>query len=352
MTLPEVSRLFCIPIMVLFVGCSDMPAPSAAAGQMEANAPVTEGVVEKLDPRLDDVLDEEAIMTQLADGFEWGEGPAWVPAMNKLLFSDIPRNTIYSWSEEDGLEVFLRPAGFMGANPMGKEMGTNGLLLDRNGALVMCNHGMRGVTRLNQDNFTQEYIVSHYEDKRLNSPNDAVYRSDGTLYFTDPSYGLEGVNNSPHKELDFNGVYRVTPEGELVLEATSFTNPNGIGLSPDEQTLYVAQSDMSAPIWKAFDVEEDGSLSNERLFFDASELSAAGLRGAPDGFAVAENGYIFATGPGGVLVLHPDGTHLGTIHTGQATANCAFGGDDGSTLYITADMLLLKIPTRTRGILY
>ena len=214
---------------------------------------------------------------------------------------------------------------------------------------MMSNHGLRAVTRLNQDNFTHTVIASHHDGKRLNSPNDLALTSNGDLYFTDPSYGLEGINNSPHKEIPYNGVYRVTPEGEVSLVSQDFTNPNGIGFSPDESTLYVAQSDGDAPILRAFDVEADGTLANSRIFFDAAPLRDAGRRGVPDGMAIDAEGNVWATGPGGVLIIAPDGTHLGSILTGQATANCTFGGEDGSTLYITADMLLYRIQTKTRG---
>ena len=341
---------FCIvlftTLMVIGAGCS-IPdeIPEKAYSAVETRS----GAVERLDSRLDAILDTTAVLEVIAEGFEWAEGPLWVPAENHLLFSDIPKNTIHTWSEQDGLGVYLRPAGYNRDDPYGKELGTNGLLLDSEGRLVMCNHGFRAITRLDSENYTHTVLADRYDGKRLNSPNDAVFKSNGDLYFTDPSYGLEGVNQSVHKEIDFNGVYRLTPDGEVTLLTSEMTNPNGIGFSPDESVLYVAQSDGSDPIWRAFDVAEDGSLSNSRVFFDASALREAGRRGSQDGLAVDQEGNIFATGPGGVLVFSPDGTHLGSIFTGEATANCAFG-DDGSTLYITADMYLMRIRVKTRGV--
>ena len=326
-----------------FFGCASAPQPisdqSVAALEMRSDA------VERLDDRLDAILSVNTPLEVLAEGFEWSEGPVWVPAENHVIFSDIPRNTIYSWSDEDGLEVYLRPAGYNRDDPFGKELGTNGLLLDADGRLVMCNHGLRGITRLNEDNHTHTVLIDRYDGKRLNSPNDAVYKSNGDLYFTDPSYGLDGVNQSPHKELDYNGVYRFGADSTLTLLTREMTNPNGIGFSPDESVLYVAQSDGDAPIIRAFDLKEDGTLENSRVFFDSSALRDAGRRGAPDGMAVDRNGNVFATGPGGVLVIAPDGTHLGSILTGEATANCAFN-EDGSQLYITADMYLMRIAVK------
>lgn len=339
-------------VAVFIFGCAqttesppDVPeSPESAYSVVE----VRQGQIERLDPRLDAIVDTTATLEVLEEGFAWSEGPVWVPAQQHVLFTDIPNNTVYAWSEEDGLRVFLRPAGYNLDDPFGGELGANGLLLDSEGRLVLCNHGLRAVTRLNE-NFTHTILVDRYEGKRLNSPNDAVFKSNGDLYFTDPSYGLEGVNESVHKELDFNGVYRLASDGELTLLTDQMTNPNGIAFSPDESVLYVAQSDGNDPIWRAFDVTEDGLLTNSRVFFDATSLREEGRRGSQDGMAVDQNGNIYATGPGGVLIFDPDGTHLGSIFTGEATANCTFG-EDGSTLYITADMYLMRIRLQTRGL--
>lgn len=332
---------------LVIAGCNAESAP--VQEEAVTYLDVRTDAVEKNDARLDQIIAPDAELQVLADGFEWTEGPVWVPTSNKLLFSDIPRNTIYSWSDEEGLEVFLRPAGYNLDNPPGKELGTNGLMLDADGNLIMSNHGLRAVTKLDQTNFTQTVLIDRFEGARLNSPNDLDIKSNGDIYFTDPSYGLEGVNNSLHKELDYNGVYRLTSDGELTLLTKEFTNPNGIAFSPDESVLYVAQSDGDAPILRAFDVNADGTLSNSRIFFDATPLRQPGVKGVPDGMVVSQDGHVFATGPGGVMILSPDGDHLGSILTGEATANATFG-DDGATLYITADMYLMRIRTKVKGI--
>ena len=234
-------------------------------------------------------------------------------------------------------------------DPTGVELGTNGLVFDARDRLVMADHGNRQIARLDEANFTRTTLADRFEGKRLNSPNDLVIHSRGDIYFTDPPYGLRDLNRSPAKELDFNGVYRLSAEGELTVVTRALTFPNGIGLSPDERTLYVAVSDRANPVLMAYDVAPDGTVSGGRVFFDAAPLLRQGRAGAPDGLKVDARGNLFATGPGGVLVISPEGKHLGTILTGQATANAAFG-DDGSSLYITADMDLIRVRLSTRGI--
>jgi gluconolactonase len=213
---------------------------------------------------------------------------------------------------------------------------------------VLCQHGDRRIARLNEDGKTFTTLVDRYQGKRFNSPNDLCYDRSGNLYFTDPPYGLEKKNEDPKKELDFNGVYLLRRGGELVLLTREFAFPNGIALSPDEKTLYVAQSDPRAPVIKAMDVRPDGTVTNSRVLFDAAHLRE-GRKGSPDGLKVDRQGNIWTTGPGGVLVLSPQGKHLGTINTGEATANCGWGGKDGSDLYITADMYLCRVKTKAKG---
>ena len=307
------------------------------------------GGIERLDPALDSIIAPDAPIEKLADGFEWSEGPVWRKNGGYLLFSDVPRNTIYKWQQGSGLTVFLRPAGFTTPNPPGRELGSNGLTFDANDSLVMADHGNRQVARLNEAKFTKTTLADRYEGKRFNSPNDMVYASNGDLFFTDPPYGLKGLNADSTKELRQNGVYRLTPRGELTLVTDELTFPNGIALSPDERTLYVANSDAARPVVMAYDLQSAASGLRGRVFFDAAALIAAGKKGVPDGMKVDARGNLFATGPGGVLILSPTGKHLGTIATGQPTANCAFG-DDGSTLYITANNQLQRVRTRTKGI--
>jgi gluconolactonase len=242
----------------------------------------------------------------------------------------------------------LRPAGYTGEDPPGIELGANGLILSPEGHLVMCDHGNRCVSQLNSQNFTKKILTDKYEGQRLNSPNDGVFKSNGDLYFTDPPYGLRGQNNDPQKELAINGVYRLSKAGKLTLLTKEFTFPNGIAFSPDEKTLYVAQSDPDKAIWMAFKVLEDGTIADGKIFFDATSWVKQGKKGLPDGMAVDQSGNLYATGPGGVIIFSPEGKHLGTIETGEATSNCAFG-DDGSVLYITADMYLCRIALSTKG---
>ncbi|MCX6897224.1 MAG: SMP-30/gluconolactonase/LRE family protein [Verrucomicrobia bacterium] len=316
-----------------------------AAAQQPASG--TLGAIERLDPALDKLIPSGAVIEKLANGFDWSEGPVWMPVGGCVLFSDVPRNTVYKWKAGAGVSVFLKPSGYTGQpKPGQREPGSNGLTLDTEGRLVLCEHGDRRVARLEKDG-RKTTLADRFEGKQLNSPNDLVFKSNGDLYFTDPPYGLPKLNNDPAKELPFNGVYRLARNGGLALLTKELTFPNGLAFSPDEKTLYVANSDPQRAIWMAYDVKPDGMLGTGRVFFDATPLRR-GRKGLPDGMKVDYRGNVFATGPGGVLIFSPDGKHLGTLNTGEATGNCAWG-DDGSTLYITADMFLCRVKTTTKG---
>jgi gluconolactonase len=306
----------------------------------------TVGSLESLDPRFAQLVPLDAKIEKLAEGFIWSEGPVWVPSERCLLFSDIPNNVVNRWKEGEGVSPFLWPSGYTGKRPRGGEVGSNALLFDGNGRLVLCEHGDRRVARL-ESNGTKTTLAEFYLYRRLNSPNDAVYRSNGDLYFTDPPYGLEKRNEDPQKELLFNGVFRLPQNGQLELLTTAMTYPNGIAFSPDERTLYIANSDPAQPVWMAWDLKADGSITNARVFFDAKAL-AKDRKGLPDGMKIDNKGNLFGAGPGGILVLSPDGKHLGTIMTGEPTSNCAWG-DDGSVLYMTCNMNLCRIKTKTKG---
>jgi len=305
--------------------------------------------IERLDPALDALVPRDARIEKLAEGFQWSEGPVWRKSGGYLLFSDIPSNTIFRWKDGEGISVFLRPAGYTGPTPFGRELGSNGLTFDANDKLVMADHGNRQVARLNDSLYTKTTLADRWEGKRFNSPNDLVYHPNGDLYFTDPPYGLDGTNDSKAKELPYNGVYRLRPNGELTLLTKDLTFPNGIAISPDLKTLYVAVSDAKKPLWMAYDIQPDGTIAHGRVFFDPAALVAQGRIGSPDGMKVDRSGNLFATGPGGVLVFSPSGKHLGTIVTGERTANVAFG-DDGSTLYMTADHKLMRVRLTTKGL--
>ena len=310
----------------------------------------TLGTIERLDPALDDLLAADARIETLASGFAWAEGPVWVPEGDGyLLFSDIPNNRVVKWVEGQGASTWMKPSGFTGPADYGNEPGCNGLLLDQEGRVVFCEHGDRRLSVLTKGG-GKRTLTDNYNGKRFNSPNDACIRSNGDIYFTDPIYGLPGKAGDKRRELDFCGVYRLS-NGKVTLLTDSFSRPNGIAFSPDEKTLYVAQSDPRAAIIKAFPVKSDGNIdeSQGKVIFDASSyIGKKNMRGLPDGLKVDAKGNLWATGPGGVWVLTAEGRPLGRIATGEATANCGWGGD-GSVLYITADMYLCRVQTKVKG---
>lgn len=329
--------------MTIFSACALLVACGVAAG---ADAPRTIGSIERLDPALDKLIAPGTKVEVLAEGHDWAEGPVWVPSEQFLLYSDIPPNSIFRWKEGEGAKLWLKPSGYTGSHSRAGEPGSNGLALDPQGRLVLCQHGDRRVARLYAplDKPEPKFVTlaDRYDGKRLNSPNDLVYHKSGDLYFTDPPYGLEKNVNDPAKELPFQGVYRLSKDGKLTLLTKEMSRPNGIGLSPDGKTLYIANSDPKKAVWMSFDLKEDGTIDKGRVLHDATKW--VGVRpGLPDGLAVDAAGNIFATGPGGVLIFSPDGKLLGRIDTTQATANCTFGGEDGSDLFITADMYLLRV---------
>ena len=305
------------------------------------------GSIERLDPAFDALVAPDAKIEKLAEWFVWSEGPTWFEG--RVVFSDVMENTAYQWREGmSSAEIFLRPSGLTQSMPGFREPGSNGLAVDRQGRLLLCQHGDRRVARL-EKNGSFATVADRFEGKRFNSPNDLAVRRNGEIYFTDPPYGLEKTNDSPLKELPFNGVFRIANDGVVTLLTKDLAFPNGIGFSPDEKTLYVAVSGgPAAPKVMAYDVLADGGIANARVFFDAVPLRKPGVKGSCDGLKVDREGNVWATGPGGVLVLSPAGKLLGRIVTNEATGNCCWG-DDGSTLYITADMFLVRVKTRTKG---
>ena len=297
---------------------------SCMQDQSEKKKYKTTGSVEMLDQKLDDIISRDAVIEILAEGFTWSEGPLWLEKQQMLIFSDVPENIIYKFTEKDSLEVYLTPSGYTGEVTGSGKSGGNGLSLNKEyGYLVICQHGDRRIAKMMSP---------------LKKPK-AVFKGD--LYFTDPPYGLPGQDGDPHKELAVNGVYRLSRNGKINLLTGDLTRPNGIGLSPDEATLYVANSDPEKCLWMVYSINKDGWLSNGRVFFDATSMYN-GKNGLADGLKVDRKGNIFATGPGGVLVFSPHGEHLGTIKTGKATANCAFN-EDQSILYMTAHNYLMRI---------
>ena len=305
------------------------------------------GRLEGLDPRFHGLVPPDSQLEVLAEGFAWLEGPVWSKAGGYLLFSDTIANTIYRYDPQQGYRVFLHPSGYTDDKPFtGKEPGSNGLTFDPQGRLVLCEHGDRRVTRLEPDG-SKTVLADRYQGKRLNSPNDLVFKSDGSLYFTDPPYGLPRTFEDPGKELEVNGVYRLSSEGELTLLLSDIEAPNGIAFSPDEKTLYLSNSAKAQAAWLAYSVRPDGTLGLGRIFHDAAPWLRT-RAGAPDGLKIDEHGNLFGAGPEAIYVFAPDGTHLGSIFTGVPTGNVAWG-DDGSSLYITAGPRLLRLRLTTRG---
>ncbi|UCD25832.1 MAG: SMP-30/gluconolactonase/LRE family protein, partial [Gemmatimonadota bacterium] len=313
----------------------------AACGSADSTTddvqPRTIGHIERLDPRLDAIVPSDAVFEILAEGHEWTEGPVWVASLGSVLYSDIPRNAIYSWSEGTSVSIWLTPSGYTGETERGGMGGSNGLVLDSQGRLILAQHGDRGIARLEaqltepQPAFTT--LTDRFEGMRYNSPNDVAVHSSGDLYFTDPPYGLEEGVDDPTKELDFQGVFRLATDGSVTLLVDDLSRPNGIAFSPNEKILYVANSDPDQRVIMAYDVQDGGNLANDRVFFDSWG----------DGMALDQQGNIYVTaGLDGVLVIAPDGTQLGSLVTTERTSNCTFG-DDGSTLYVTSDMYLVRI---------
>ncbi|MBK9253868.1 MAG: SMP-30/gluconolactonase/LRE family protein [Saprospiraceae bacterium] len=328
---------------LLFVLISAVITVSACKETKGTKEFVSVGKIITIDSSLSEIIDSTSPIEVLADGFQWSEGPLWLENEKMLIFSDVPENVIYSWSESDGVKTYLTPAG----NTSGEKSkeGSNGLMLDQNGNLIICQHGDRAVARMespvNQPKADFKVLVQKYSDKLLNSPNDICLARNGDMFFTDPPYGLKGLDDSKDKELDFNGVYRLTSKGDLLLIEAQLTKPNGIALSSDEKFLYVANSDPDKAIWMKYLLDDYLNVTGKEVFADKTS-DVPNLKGLPDGLKVNRSGIIFASGPGGILIFHPDGRHLGTIMTGEATSNCALDTDE-KYLYMTADDYLMRV---------
>ncbi|MDP5170104.1 MAG: SMP-30/gluconolactonase/LRE family protein [Bacteroidia bacterium] len=327
--------------LVLALACEQSPPKE------EASAYPTTGSIERLDPALDAIIAPGTSIEVLADSFVWSEGPVWIgDETGFVVFSDVPSNEAFRWKDGEGLSSYLNPSGYTGPEREGSTEGSNGLTLDLEGNLVLCQHGDRRVARMlastSSPEPSYETIVGEYQGKRFNSPNDAVFRTDGMLYFTDPPYGLQfGPNDTLNREIAFNGVYAASASGEVSLIDSTMTRPNGIALSPDESILYVANSDPQAALWKKFTRDADGQYGQGEIFADATDRVSEENKGMPDGMRVLSSGEVIATGPGGVLVYSAEGRLLGVIRTGQRTANCEIGKD--GYLYMTAHMFLMRV---------
>lgn len=324
--------------LLTLAGCSEK-APEV---KREEAQPPSAGTIVRNDPAVNALIPESATIEKLAGGFQFTEGPLWFPA-GHLWFSDVQGNVVRQWSPSGVIEI-LRPGGFDGTGaPAGAFIGPNGMIADKDGAVLLCQHGNRRIVRITPDKKVST-VIDRFQGKRLNSPNDLVYRSDGSLYFTDPPYGLTGGDQDKAKQLAFNGVYRLN-NGKLQVLVKDMTRPNGIAFSPDEKVLYVSNSDEKRKIWMRYDVKPDGSLANGKVFADVTQQTEEGL---PDGMKVDAHGNVYASGPGGIWIFTPEGKHLGTIKPTETPANCNWG-DDGRSLYMTARTGLYRIKLSVEG---
>ena len=315
----------------------------------------TIGSMERLDPALDSILSPNSKVEIIAEGYDWSEGPLWVENQKMLLFSDVPKNIVYKWTEEKGAEPYLTPSGYTGEKPRAEELGSNGLLLNDEGNLVLCQHGDRRLAMMDAPLGSPKAefvtIADKFDGKKFNSPNDAVFRN-YDFYFTDPPYGLEKKMEDPLKEIPFQGVYRASADGGVSLLTDSLSRPNGIAFSPDGKYLFVANSDPAKAVWYRYDVVEstspDGKVSvtlgSGKIFYDATPLVGK-VKGSPDGFKIDSKGNIFATAPGGVFIFNSDAKLLGKINLPEASSNTALSGDE-KTLFITNDMYVLRVKMR------
>ena len=327
-------------------GCNGTPKPVFRTEPPDADLPSFS--ITAFDRRLQAVLDTHSTPEVLSTGYKWLEGPTWDRKRNKLYFTDVPRNIAYSWSRKDGVVEFLNPSGKTDEPDDPYQNGANGLLYEvETDSVILCNHGLRQVQRVDLTTLNRQTLTDRYEGHRYNSPNDVCKSTKGDFYFTDPPYGLSGQDDSPVKEMSHNGVYRLSPSGDVLLLVEDMTRPNGVILSPDERYLYITQSDANDPIMRRLTLSSEGAIKKDERWFDFSPYSD--MRGHPDGIAVSEDGVIFVAGPGGVLVIATDGTALGHINTGRPTANCCFG-EDSRTLFITAKNILLRLPTKVSGV--
>ena len=328
--------------LVMLSACAANDAEDTPA----KNANFREITIERLDPRLDAILAQDATAEIIAEGIQWAEGPVWIGGDQDgyLLFTDVPGNRIYKWSRKEGTSVFLDPSGAAPGAEGFREPGANGLMRSADeGHILVANHGLRAVAQLDLKTKKYEILAADYNGEPFNSPNDLVLASDGTIYFTDPPYGLEGLNESPMKRQPANGVYRLSPSGDVSLLIGDLTFPNGVGLSLDEKFLYAGVSDPERPVILRYDLTSDDVAASGTVIHDGASDLAAGEPGLPDGLAVDASGNLYATAPGGVHVFSPEGDLLGVIDTGTPNANCAIG-EDGKALFIAANNDVLRVP--------
>ena len=343
----ELTRFpFLLAAVVLLMHCAN-PRPTTPA-TAPPPPPLTtwpDVRLELIDPALSELIAPEPLVQKLGEGFTWSEGPVWLPRQGQLLFSDVPRNTVFRWSEAEGIGIYLIPSGYSGSGEYSREPGSNGLALDGDGRLLLCQHGNRQVARMDAplDDPAPRFLplAETYDGSRFNSPNDLCYDArGGYIYFTDPPYGLPQGMESESKEIPFQGVYRWREDTGTELVYDGLSRPNGIALSPDGRRLYVANSDGERAVWMVFDIDADFRVSGGRVFYDATPALATDS-GLPDGLKVDRQGNIYATGPGGIWFFNAELELLGKLRVGQLIANCELDEENG-WLYLTADDYLLR----------
>jgi len=311
----------------------------------------TNGKIHVYDESVTTLIDPTTPIEIVAEGYTWSEGPVWVKKGNFLLFSDVPENKIYQWTADKGAVLYLTPSGYSGKEYYSYEPGANGLIINQKGNLVSAEHGDRRIAEMPLGKpESKKSLTGLWEGKKLNSPNDVIQANNGDYYFTDPPYGLPGRGKEePAKELAYQGVYRISKKGELSLQYDKMARPNGLAMNLDESILYVGSSEQKESHILAFPVDKKGNLGEPSVFFDAAELAKKGIRGGYDGMKLDSKGNIWTTGPGGILIISPTGKLLGRIETGNPNSNVNFG-EDGSTLFITSKMNLLRVKTKTKGL--
>lgn len=322
---------------------------AALSGGAAAPPPAAAGSVQSESPEFRLLVPANAQVRAVADGITWAEGPVWIASGGYVLFSDPPKNRMYRWAPgASSASVFLEPSGAAQTTGL-REPGSNGMKPGPVGTILFADSGDRAIALLDLATKSKRILADRFEGKRFNSPNDLALGPDGAIWFTDPPYGLDGIDASPLKEQPANRVYRLAPDGGVTAVESQLHFPNGIAFSPDGRRLYVSNSDPKNAVILAWDVSPEGKLSHRRVFADMNALAAKGLPGLPDGMCIDARGDLWASGPGGIHVLAPDGRELGLISTGVAMSNCTFGGADGRTIYMTSTHQLVVLHTNIRG---
>ncbi len=331
------------------VGALALCASAQAVETAVAMQKIDEAQIDRWDPAMDAIVPKDWKIEKVAEGFGWAEGPIWVKKGGYLLFTDVPGNKMWKWSERGGLVKFLDPSGASNPDPaVWREAGANGLAINDGKSLVYADTGNRMIQTLNLKTRSRTPVATAFEGKKFASPNDVIRMKSGVLFFTDPPYGFKKFDDAPEKEIAFNGVYRRGTDGKVTVIEKELYRPNGVALSPDEGTLYVTQSEPTKAIIMAYTLDKKGNVTGKKLFADVTDLVSNDAPGLPDGLTVAADGTIFTSGPGGILVLSKDGKRLGRIRDGKPTANCKFG-DDGKTLYLTSKDMVARIRLNISG---